>query len=79
MLVAPPSLEYGAACWDPCREGQINALERVQKEAASFTNHTKYLNLGSATTTAGYVHFLKSTVGNGLGKICTTGCKGLNI
>ena len=29
-----PVLEYGAACWDPCREGQINALDRVQKEAA---------------------------------------------
>jgi hypothetical protein len=23
-----PLLEYGAACWDPCR-GQINALDRV--------------------------------------------------
>jgi hypothetical protein len=22
-----PGLEYGAACWDPCREGQINALD----------------------------------------------------
>jgi len=34
-------LEYGAACWDPCREGQINALDRVQRRAAQFTNHTK--------------------------------------
>jgi hypothetical protein len=25
-----PILEYGAACWDPYREGQINALDRVQ-------------------------------------------------
>jgi hypothetical protein len=24
-------LEYGSACWDPCREGQINVL---QKKAA---------------------------------------------
>jgi hypothetical protein len=24
-----PVLEYGAACWDPYREGQINALDRV--------------------------------------------------
>jgi hypothetical protein len=31
-----PILEYGAACWDPYREGQINALERVQKAAAKF-------------------------------------------
>ena len=35
-----PVLESGAACWDPCR-GQINALDRVQKKAAQFTNHTK--------------------------------------
>jgi hypothetical protein len=34
-----PILEYGAACWDPYREGQINALDRVQKKAAKFVNH----------------------------------------
>ena len=28
-----PILEYGAACWDPYREGQIHALDRVQKQA----------------------------------------------
>jgi hypothetical protein len=31
-----PILEYGAACWDPYREGQIHALDRVQKKAAKF-------------------------------------------
>jgi hypothetical protein len=31
-----PILEYGAVCWDPCREGQVNALDRVQKKAAKF-------------------------------------------
>ena len=36
-----PVLENGSACWDPCREGQLNALERVQKKVAQFTNHTK--------------------------------------
>jgi len=36
-----PILEYGSACWDPCRQGQINVLDRVQKKAARFTNHTK--------------------------------------
>jgi hypothetical protein len=36
-----PILDYGSACWDPCREGQINALDRVEKKAAQFTNHTK--------------------------------------
>ena len=36
-----PVLEYGSTCWDPCREGQINALDRVQKKAVQCTNHTK--------------------------------------
>ena len=35
-----PILEYGPACWDPCREGELNALDRVLKKAAQFTNHT---------------------------------------
>jgi len=34
-----PILEYGASCWDPYREGQINALDRVQKKAAKFVHH----------------------------------------
>jgi hypothetical protein len=34
-----PILEYGAACWDPYREGQINALDRVQNKAAKFAHH----------------------------------------
>ena len=36
-----PILEYGAACWDPRREGQINESDRVKTKAAQFTNHTK--------------------------------------
>jgi hypothetical protein len=35
-----PILEYGVAFWDPCR-GQINVLDRVEKKAAQFSNHTK--------------------------------------
>jgi hypothetical protein len=31
----------GAACWDPCRGGQIHALDRVQTKTAHFNNHTK--------------------------------------
>jgi hypothetical protein len=34
-----PILEYGAACWDPYRECQINALDRVQNKAAKFVHH----------------------------------------
>jgi len=29
-------LEYGAVCWDPYREGQLSALNRLQKRAAKF-------------------------------------------
>jgi len=36
MTLVRPILEYGAACWDPYREGQIHALGRVEKEAAKF-------------------------------------------
>jgi hypothetical protein len=35
-----PIVEYGAVCWDPYREGQINSLDRVQKKMAKFANHT---------------------------------------
>jgi len=37
-------LEYGAACWDTCREGQISALDRVQKKAAKFAHHMSSSN-----------------------------------
>jgi len=33
-------LKYGSACSDQCR-GEINALARVQQEAAQFTRHMK--------------------------------------
>jgi len=31
MPLVRPILEYGAACWDSYSEGQISALDRVQK------------------------------------------------
>jgi len=37
-------LVYGSSCWDPYREGQINALDRVQKKAAKFANHARDWN-----------------------------------
>jgi len=39
MSLVRPILEYGAACWDPYWEGQIIALDRVQKKAAKFAHH----------------------------------------
>ena len=35
-----PMLEYGAACWDPYRECQIRALDRVQTKAAKVAHHS---------------------------------------
>jgi len=42
--LVPPILKYGAACWDPYREGQIYALDRVQKKAAKFAYHMSESN-----------------------------------
>ena len=40
-------LEYGAACWDHYREGQIREVERVQMKAGKFAHHTKSLTWGT--------------------------------
>jgi hypothetical protein len=40
MSLERPILEYGASCWDPYREGLINALDHVQEKAANFAIHT---------------------------------------
>jgi len=74
-------VEYGSACWDPCR-GQINELDRIQKKDAQFTNHTKnsdYETLALRGTVARLCALLKRTVGNGLGKQYGTGCEGLTV
>ena len=39
MSLVRPILEYGTSFWDPYREGQIHALDRVQKKAAIFVKH----------------------------------------
>ena len=36
-------MEYGAACWNPYREGQIHELDRVQRKATKFAHHTNNL------------------------------------
>ena len=37
--IARTILEYGAVCWDPHREGQVSALNRMQKRANKFVNN----------------------------------------
>jgi len=44
MSLVRPILECGAACWDPYREGQIIALDMVQKKVAKFAYHTNSSN-----------------------------------
>ena len=44
MSLVRPILEYGAACWNPYSEGQIIALDGVQKKAAKFAHHTNSSN-----------------------------------
>jgi hypothetical protein len=34
-----PIIEYGVACWDPYRIGQINALNWIQNTAANVSHH----------------------------------------
>ena len=41
MSLVRPVIEYGTACSDPCVDGKINVLDRVQTKAAQFTNHKK--------------------------------------
>jgi len=40
-----PILEYGAACWDPYREGKIHVLDRLQKKSAKFAHNTNWETL----------------------------------
>ena len=44
MSLLRPILEYAATCWDPYREGQIIALDWVQKKEAKFAHHTNSSN-----------------------------------
>ena len=44
MSLVRPILEYGAAFWDPYRERQISALDRVQKNANKFAHHKNIPN-----------------------------------
>jgi hypothetical protein len=44
MSLAHPILEYGAACWDPYREGQISTRDRMQTKVAKIAYHTNSPN-----------------------------------
>jgi len=40
MSLVHPIFEYGAVCWNPYRECQVSALDRVQNKAAKFAHHS---------------------------------------
>jgi len=76
MSLDSPIAEYSAACWDPCTEGQINVVYRVQTIAAPFPHRTKGCNwetVAQCKTIASLWALLKRTMWNGLGKLCATG------
>ena len=43
-----PILEYGAACWDPYREGQTRELDRVQRKADKFAPKHEQAVMGNS-------------------------------
>ena len=64
------------------REHTINALDRVQKKAAVFTNHKKnsdWETLVQRRTIARLHALFKAYSGDGLGKIYATGREGLTV
>ena len=66
-----PILEYGSVCWDPYREGQVNALNRVQKRAAKFAKNKNELGwetLAQRRMMARLCAPLRPILGNRLGK-----------
>ena len=47
MSLVRPILEYGAACWGSYREGQITALDRVQKESGGICTSYEQFEMGN--------------------------------
>ena len=82
MSLVRPNLEYEAACWDPYREGQISALDRVQKKAAKFAHYTNSPNwetFASRRKFHAYVPSSKPTLGNPRGSLLVTDYNGHTI
>jgi hypothetical protein len=70
--LVPPIPEYGVACWDPYRKGQINALHRVQNAAARFAHHrndSSWEPLTQRRKVSRICAWSKRTRENGLGRL----------
>ena len=82
MSLVRPILEYGAACWDPYREGQISAIDRGQKKAAKFAHHTNSPNwetLASHRKLSRKCASSKRSLGNTRGSLLVTDYNGHTI
>ena len=82
MSLVRPIFEYGAACWDPYREGQISALDMVQKKAAKFAHHRNSPNwetLASRRKLSRKCASSKRTLGNARGNLLVTDYNGHTI
>jgi hypothetical protein len=77
-----PIPKYMAACCDPYREGQMNALYRIQKKVAPFTYYTKYSDwesVAQSMTLALLCVPFKAYSAERLGNQYATGCHVLTI
>jgi hypothetical protein len=71
-------LEYGAACWDPYRKGEINAIDQVQNIAAKFAHHRNDSNWETLTERTMIARIFKAytgkrawkAIGDRLQKLC---------
>jgi len=75
MSLVRSILEYGAACWDPYREGQISALDRVQRKRPNL-HIIRTVRTGKiwrrVESYHAYVHSSKLTLGNARGSLLVT-------
>jgi hypothetical protein len=82
MSLVRLTLEYGAACWDPYREGQISAIDREQKKRPNLriirTVRTGKFWLHVENYRA-YVPSSKRTRVNGRGNLLKADCNGNTI
>ena len=82
MSLVRPILEYWAACWDPYRERQISALDRVQIKRSNL-HIIQQVRTGKhwrrVESYRAYVHFLKRTLGNVRGSRSVTDYNGHTI
>jgi len=72
MSLVRPILEYGAACWDPYRKGQMSVIDRVQTKRINL--HTiRAVRTGTlwrrVESYHAYVSSSKHTLENGRGRL----------